>query len=132
MEDGGWSEELAQTIAAHGAHQRLESLGGALNTRCLGELPALPWERLTCLELPSTLLDEDTLVRLLGAPGLRGVETLQVTPRVSSTTRESRVRSAWAVAKRIDELLLSPSARRSFRTTRPSELPGLESEPGPA
>lgn len=63
---------------------------------------------------------------------LRAVETLQVTPRVSSTTRESRVRSAWAVAKRIDELLLSPSARRSFRTTRPSELPGLEGEPGPA
>ena len=36
---------------------------------------------------------------------LHGVETLQVTPRVASTTRESRLRSAWAVARRIDEVL---------------------------
>ena len=36
---------------------------------------------------------------------LHGIETLQITPRVASTTRESRLRSAWAVARRIDELL---------------------------
>ena len=36
---------------------------------------------------------------------LHGIETLQVSPRVASTTRESHLRSAWAVAKRIDELL---------------------------
>jgi D-3-phosphoglycerate dehydrogenase len=36
---------------------------------------------------------------------LHGIETLQVTPRVASTTRESRLRSAWAVARRIDEIL---------------------------
>jgi len=36
---------------------------------------------------------------------LYGIETLQVTPRVASTTRESRLRSAWAVARRIDEVL---------------------------
>ena len=36
---------------------------------------------------------------------LHGIETLQVTPRVASTTRESRLRSAWAVARRIDEVL---------------------------
>jgi phosphoglycerate dehydrogenase-like enzyme len=36
---------------------------------------------------------------------LYGIENLQITPRVASTTRESRSRSAWAVAKRIDELL---------------------------
>ena len=29
-----------------------------------------------------------------------GVDTLQITPRVASTTRESRLRSAWAVARR--------------------------------
>jgi phosphoglycerate dehydrogenase-like enzyme len=36
---------------------------------------------------------------------LYGIETLQVSPRVASTTRESHQRSAWAVAKRIDELI---------------------------
>ena len=36
---------------------------------------------------------------------LHGIETLQVSPRVASTTRESHQRSAWAVAKRIDELI---------------------------
>jgi phosphoglycerate dehydrogenase-like enzyme len=36
---------------------------------------------------------------------LYGIENLQITPRVASTTRESRLRSAWAVARRIDELL---------------------------
>lgn len=44
----------------------------------------------------------------LGRP-LRHVDTLQVTPRVSSTTRESRTRSAWAVARRIDEMLQTES-----------------------
>ena len=36
---------------------------------------------------------------------LAGIETLQVTPRIAATTLESRQRSAWAVARRIDELL---------------------------
>jgi phosphoglycerate dehydrogenase-like enzyme len=36
---------------------------------------------------------------------LHGVVNLQITPRVASTTRESRVRSAWSVARRIDTLL---------------------------
>ena len=36
---------------------------------------------------------------------LHGIETLQVSPRVASTTRESHLRSAWSVAKRIDELI---------------------------
>jgi len=36
---------------------------------------------------------------------LHGIETLQVSPRVASTTRESHRRSAWAVAKRLDELI---------------------------
>ena len=71
------------------------------------------------------------LVRQPGArrcwtPGGRctGIDTLQVTPRVASTTRESRVRSAWAVARRIDELLqpaAPPRARASGRRP-PDEL----------
>ncbi len=36
---------------------------------------------------------------------LRHLDTLQVTPRVASTTRESRQRSAWVVAQRIDAVL---------------------------
>ncbi|NCT83839.1 MAG: phosphoglycerate dehydrogenase [Comamonadaceae bacterium] len=36
---------------------------------------------------------------------LHGIATLQVTPRLAGTTRESRVRAAWAVARGLDELL---------------------------
>ncbi len=39
---------------------------------------------------------------------LHGMPNLQITPRVASTTRESRVRAAWAVARRMDELLSKP------------------------
>lgn len=50
---------------------------------------------------------------------LHGAETLQVTPRVASTTSESRRRSAWSVARRIDEILTdSPSAPAFVRPTR--------------
>jgi len=63
---------------------------------------------------------------------LRHIDTLQVTPRVSATTQQSRVRSAWAVARRIDELLLSVPPRRSFRQTLPGEYAGLEDGPTPA
>ena len=58
---------------------------------------------------------------------LHGIETLQVTPRVAGTTRESRQRSAWAVARRIDELLeAAPFAGRDFRATIPDGLSGPE------
>lgn len=36
---------------------------------------------------------------------LHGAANLQVTQRLAGTTRESRLRSSWAVAKRIDEVL---------------------------
>jgi phosphoglycerate dehydrogenase-like enzyme len=39
------------------------------------------------------------------------IDTLQVTPRVAATTRESRSRSAWAVARRIDALLQAAHLR---------------------
>jgi len=41
---------------------------------------------------------------------LNGIATLQVTPRLAGTTRESRVRAAWAVARAIDGLL-APQAK---------------------
>jgi phosphoglycerate dehydrogenase-like enzyme len=58
---------------------------------------------------------------------LHGIETLQVTPRIACTTRESRQRSAWAVARRIDELLdFVPRSASHFRSTIPGGLAGLE------
>jgi phosphoglycerate dehydrogenase-like enzyme len=65
---------------------------------------------------------------------LRHVDNLQITPRVAGTTADSRVRSAWAVARRIDELLTeAPVATRSeFRGTLAGGLAGLEDDPAPA
>jgi phosphoglycerate dehydrogenase-like enzyme len=58
---------------------------------------------------------------------LHDIETLQVTPRIASTTRESRQRSAWAVARRIDELLdFVPRSARDFSATIPGGLADLE------
>lgn len=59
---------------------------------------------------------------------LHEIDSLQVTPRVSSTTRESRMRSAWAVARRIDELLSGASAptRAEFKATNPDDSLDLE------
>lgn len=62
---------------------------------------------------------------------LAGIDNLQITPRVASTTRESRQRSAWAVVKRIDELLGAvASGQRDFRPTAPSEPLDLAAGPG--
>ncbi|MDE2092620.1 MAG: phosphoglycerate dehydrogenase [Burkholderiales bacterium] len=61
---------------------------------------------------------------------LHGIENLQITPRVASTTRESRLRSAWAVVKRIDELLsVVPASARAFKATAPSVPADLAVEP---
>jgi phosphoglycerate dehydrogenase-like enzyme len=63
---------------------------------------------------------------------LRHIDTLQVTPRVAATTRESRVRSAWAVARRLDELLMAAGpARGGFRPTFPDEFAGSSADPPP-
>jgi D-3-phosphoglycerate dehydrogenase len=97
----------------------------------------------------SALFDEAALAEALGSgriaaawldslePGvldsgrpLAGIGTLQITPRVASTTRESRLRSAWAVAKRIDELLsATPGAVREFRPTEPGVPTDLAAGP---
>lgn len=68
----------------------------------------------------------DSLEPGLLDPGrpLHGLAGLQVTPRLASTTRESRVRAAWGVARRMDELLVAPpQATADFRATYPAELP---------
>ena len=60
---------------------------------------------------------------------LHGVRQLQVTPLVAGTTRESRIRGAWAVARRIDEIL-SEAPRPAFRATSADD--SLDLEAGPA
>jgi phosphoglycerate dehydrogenase-like enzyme len=68
----------------------------------------------------------DSLEPGLLEPGqpLHGVAALQVTPRLAGTTRESRTRAAWGVARRIDELLAaSPEPAAEFRASGPIDLP---------
>jgi phosphoglycerate dehydrogenase-like enzyme len=61
---------------------------------------------------------------------LHGIENLQITPRLASTTRESRLRSAWAVARRIDEMLgAAGSGTRTFKSTAAGEPVDLAAEP---
>lgn len=84
----------------------------------------------------SALLHEASLARALASgrmaaawldaaePGLaaagrplHGIETLMITPRLAGTTRQSRARAAWSVARRIDELLTGAGERSGFRST---------------
>ncbi|MDM4764907.1 NAD(P)-dependent oxidoreductase [Pelomonas sp. SE-A7] len=61
---------------------------------------------------------------------LHGIAGLQVTPRLAGTTKESRTRAAWGVARRIDELLgATPEPQAEFRSTFPAELPDPSDEP---
>ncbi|MFZ2652572.1 MAG: NAD(P)-dependent oxidoreductase [Burkholderiaceae bacterium] len=59
---------------------------------------------------------------------LYGMPNLQITPRLSGTTRESRLRSSWTVVKRIDEILgqvaLAPREFRSSGAGVPIDLAG--------
>ena len=75
-----------------------ESLADALNS---GRMAAAWFD-----SMPPGMLEP-------GRP-LHAVQTLQVTPCVASTTRESRVRSAWNVARRIDELLRQQNLERGI------------------
>ncbi|MEY4560810.1 MAG: hypothetical protein RLZZ618_87 [Pseudomonadota bacterium] len=60
---------------------------------------------------------------------LHGLNNLQVTPRVGSTTRESRLRSAWSVARRIDELLIAARLESTdFCATVRDELADLSAD----
>lgn len=63
---------------------------------------------------------------------LRHIDTLQVTPRVASTTRESRLRSAWVVAERIDAVLHMAQPPRSVRLQSRGGRAGPAGVPEPA
>jgi phosphoglycerate dehydrogenase-like enzyme len=62
---------------------------------------------------------------------LRHLDTLQVTPHVASTTLQSRSRSAWAVARRIDELLGGRPGQADFTSTVRDDLADLADGPAP-
>ena len=63
---------------------------------------------------------------------LSRIDTLQVTPRVAGTTQQSRTRSAWAVARRIDERLFAVPAPAVFKPALPSDdFSGLADDPVP-
>ena len=100
---------------------------------------------------PSSLFDDEALADALSSrrlaaawldsmePGLldpgrplHEISGLQVTPRVASTTRESRIRGAWAVATRMDEILQARPPRGDFMSTSPGALAGLEDDQAPA
>jgi D-3-phosphoglycerate dehydrogenase len=97
----------------------------------------------------SSLLDEHALAEVLNSgrmaaawfdsvePGLLEpgrplftVANFQATPRVAGVTREARVRGAWAVARRIDEILSVAPPLADFSSTSPDDL--HDPEDGPA
>jgi D-3-phosphoglycerate dehydrogenase / 2-oxoglutarate reductase len=121
---------------------------GLLGTRYLSECKR---NQVLVSLAPSGLFDEHALAHVLATrrmaaawfdsmepgtmdPGrpLHGIDALQITPCVASTTRESRIRSAWAVAQRMDEILQAAAAQADFRSTTPGALAGLEDDPAPA
>jgi phosphoglycerate dehydrogenase-like enzyme len=126
---------------------------GLLGERFLGL--SRPNQVLVCLA-HSSVFDEAALAQALASgrlaaawfdsmepgmldPGrpLRHVDTLQVTPRVASTTLESRTRSAWTVARRIDDLLGGASATEpmglyDLRPGSSDDLADLADGPAPA
>lgn len=75
----------------------------------------------------------DSMEPGLQDPGrpLRHLDTLQVTPRVASTTLESRSRSAWDVARRI-HVLLGGETEADFTSTVRDDLADLADGPAPA
>jgi len=55
---------------------------------------------------------------------LHDARGLLVTPRLAAYTREARLRSAWGVARRIDEILRTTPARtHGIRPSRPAAMP---------
>lgn len=67
----------------------------------------------------------------VGEP-LHAVRGLLVTPRLAAYTREARVRSAWGVARRIDEVLrTTPSTSRYPIRRGPTEMPPAAEVPAP-
>jgi phosphoglycerate dehydrogenase-like enzyme len=81
--------------------------------------------------LASALLDGVAPGLLDEGRPLHGLANLHATPRLAGYTKESRERSVWAVAQRLDEILgQTPPLAREMRTA-PAPLNGPVSMPGP-
>ena len=77
------------------------------------------------LTLLGSRIDAVDAQAALALPGVRG---LVLTPRLASYTREARLRSAWGVARRLDEILrMKPAGDRVV--TMPAELGDLVRPP---
>jgi phosphoglycerate dehydrogenase-like enzyme len=150
--DGSWARSGIQPVGLRELMHASDSVcvllsyyaryNGLFGERLLGECK--PNQVLVSLA-HSNLFDEHALAHALTSGGmasawldsvepglldpgrpLRHVDTLQVTPRVAATTRESRVRSAWAVARRIDDVLAAANGRNEFRPTSPGDFVDAE------
>jgi phosphoglycerate dehydrogenase-like enzyme len=150
--DGLWQRWKIEPLGLHELVQHSDVLCVLLNyfTRykgLLGErfLPYCKLDQVLVGLSHSSLFDEAALAEALDSgrmaaawfdsmepgmldPGrpLHRVKKLQVTPRVASTTRESRIRSAWAVVRRIDEILCDATPRAEFRPTTEDDSLDLE------
>ncbi len=110
------------------ANQVLVSLGHS----SLFDEAALAWALLSG-QMSAAWFDSMEPGRLAAGRPLSRIDTLQVTPRVAGTTQQSRTRSAWAVARRIDELLFAVPAPVVFRPAQPTgDFSGLAGDPVPA
>lgn len=81
-------------------------------------------EMLRCGRVAAAWLDSVEPGTLDAGRPLAGLDTLQITPRVASTTRESWARAAWTVVRRIDEVLAC-SSPADFTPTEPNAALGL-------
>ena len=63
---------------------------------------------------------------------LHDIESLMITPRLAGTTRQSRARAAWAVARRIDEVLAGNPERGRLSPKPASVAPGRAGGPATA
>ena len=105
---------------------KIEKFFQLFRRRFLNEIEQLaPMELDKLNQLAAAWLDSLEPGALDPGRPLNAVRTLQITPRVSGTTRESRKRSAWAVARRIDELLSEPLGRAGFRPTWEGDVADL-------
>ena len=75
----------------------------------------------------------DSVDRGMTAPGrpLHAIDSLQVTPRVASTTREAHLRASWDVARRLDRILTEEPRSLRLSAPRPDGRAGRPDAPAP-
>lgn len=156
--DGLWQQWDVQPVPLRELVAQADGLCVMLNwfsryRGLLGErvLPHCKPNQVLVSVTPSSIFDEHALAAVLSEgrmaaawldsvepgmldPGrpLHTVDTLQITPQVGSTTLQSRQRSAWAVARRIDQILGLGPARAEFKPSEPGAPIDLAAGSAPA